>query len=60
MDSEIRTGGGCVNHHQAMTAFHNLDTDHSGSLSHTEIVVGLYDLADDVNHTITEADKTWI
>ena len=60
MDSDIRTGGGCVNHQQAMDAFHHLDTDHSDSLSYSEIVVGLYDLADDVNHTITEADKTWI
>ena len=59
-EEEGPPAGGCVDHEMAMEGFHHLDTDHSGSLSHGEIKVGIEDLAKMGNYTPTAADWDWI
>ena len=51
---------GCISHDMAKDGFRALDTNHDGSLSYEEIKVGLEKLASSMDHTITEAEWTWI
>ena len=53
-------GKGCLNKKMTNEGFEELDTNHNGSLSYTEIQVGLEELAKSLDHTITAEEWAWI
>jgi len=50
----------CLTWKQTKEGFHELDTNHDGSLSYDEIKVGLEELAKSLDHTITDSEWAWI